>query len=95
MLDVPEGLFRCVLLVLSSLWGCWGETVGPRNCGGDVPLCVPWMSHCVADSCGIQAFSCHQGLSIMLEREEPPPIMGTRFSWGQQEQLGMGATLVW
>lgn len=57
--------------------------------------CVPWMFHCVADSSGIQAFSCHQGLSIMLEREEPPPIMGTRFSWGQQEQLGMGATLVW
>lgn len=39
MLDVPEGLVGSVLLVLRSLWGCWGEAVGSRHCGGDVPLC--------------------------------------------------------
>lgn len=41
MLDVPEGLGGSVLLVLRSLWGCWGRQLAPGTVVG-MSHCVPW-----------------------------------------------------
>lgn len=88
MLDVPEGLVGSVLLVLRSLWGCWGEAVGPRHCGVSLGC-----STVLLTLLGFRPSPATKRFSIMLEGEEPP--VGTRFSWGQEDQLGMGATLGW
>lgn len=42
---------------------------------------------------GLRPSPATKEFSIMLKREEAP--VGTCFSWGQQDQLGMVTTLAW
>lgn len=69
-----------------------GETAGPRHCGGDVPLC-PLEDTGLVTPLGLRPSPATKEFSIMLKREEAP--VGTCFSWGQQDQLGMVTTLAW
>lgn len=60
-------------------WGCCTASLGCST-----PLLTPL---------AFRPSPATKGFSIMLETEEPP--VGTRFSWGQQEQLSTETTLVW
>lgn len=91
MLDVPEGLVGSVLLELRSLWGCWGDSY-PQALWWRCPTASLACSIVLLTPLGFRPSPATKGFSIILEREELP--VGTRFSWGHQDQLGLGTCLV-